>query len=163
MPNTMAQTWPWRAMTAQDIDALVAMERDACQHRLHAWSVDNYRSSLQSGYWAQVMTDASGHIVGACVAMAGVDEAHLLNIVVASSAKGKGLARWMMAQLEAWCVQQQLAQIWLEVRPSNTPAQTLYASLGYVHISVRKDYYPGELGREDACVMKREVPHVAMD
>jgi [ribosomal protein S18]-alanine N-acetyltransferase len=163
MPNTIAETWPWRPMQLQDIDAVVAMEREACLHPLHAWSADSYRSSLQSGYWALVMTDASGHMAGVCVAMAGVDEAHLLNIAVAASAQGQGLGRWMLSQLDAWCLQQQLPHIWLEVRPTNTPAQALYARLGYVLMGVRKGYYPGELGREDALVMKREVTHVAVD
>lgn len=163
MPNTITNTWPWRPMQLQDIDAVVAMEREACQHPSHAWSLDNYRSSLNSGYWAQVMTDASGQIAGVCVAMAGVEEAHLLNIAVATSAQGQGLARWMLSQLDAWCLHHHFARIWLEVRPNNTPAQTLYARLGYFQVGIRKGYYPGQSGREDAWVMKRELGHVAMD
>lgn len=163
MRLTALGAWPWRPMQEDDIDAVVSMESQACPHPLHAWSADNYRSSLQSGYWAHVMTDASGGMAGVCVAMAGVDEAHLLNIAVAASAQGQGLARWMLSQLDAWCLQHAFAHVWLEVRPSNAPAQALYTSVGYVLMGVRKGYYPGELGREDALVMKREVADVAMD
>ena len=43
--------------------------------------------------------------------------------------------------------------MFLEVRPSNLPARSLYDSLGFNEFSIRKGYYPGENGREDAILM----------
>lgn len=162
----------WRALELPDIQAVVAMEQAACLHPLHAWTVDNYRSSWRSGYWARVALNAAGQIVGICVAMPGVDEIHLLNIAVARECHGHGVARWMLAQLDALCRAQGLPVIWLEVRPSNQPALALYQAQQYVQVGTRKGYYPAADGqREDALVMKRLVPgmaqqevaHVALD
>ena len=60
-----------------------------------------------------------------------LDEAHLLDIAVAPSHRGQGLGRELLRRL----MDEELAEgvvIWfLEVRVSNTPAITLYQSLGY--------------------------------
>lgn len=151
----------WRAMQLTDVTAVVDMEQQACQHPLHAWTVDNYRSSLRSGYWCRVCVDTEGHITGVCVAMQGVDEVHLLNIAVARGCQGQGLAVWMLAQLDAWCQSLKCQVIWLEVRPSNQPALALYQAQRYAQVAVRKDYYPAVAGREDALVMKRDLAHAS--
>jgi ribosomal-protein-alanine N-acetyltransferase len=153
----------WRQMTLDDIPQVLAMERVACPHVLHAWSEDNYRSSLSSGYWLRVGCDPQGRIIAVCVAMFGVDELHLLNIAVARERHGQGLACWILDELVTLCQAQDLSTIWLEVRPSNERALALYRWQGYVDVGVRKHYYPASTGREDALVMKREVPHVALD
>lgn len=146
-----------RPMTADDIPSVLAFERAACPHPSHAWSEDNYRSSLASGYWMRVCCVPGGQIAGVCIAMFGVDELHLLNIAVGASHQGRGLARWMLDFLVDLCRAHRLPAIWLEVRPSNVRARALYTRQGYVDIGWRKGYYPAGEGREDALVMKREV------
>ncbi len=145
-------------MAVADVLPVCAMEAQACMHPLHAWTEANYRSSLQSGYWTHVMMDEVGQPAAACVCMLGVDELHLLNIAVSASCHRQGLGRWILGQVRALCQAQGLAAVWLEVRPSNAPAQALYRSMGYEPISVRKHYYPAVDGREDALVMKLEIP-----
>jgi len=49
------------------------------------------------------------------------------------------------------------SSIFLEVRPSNVAARTLYDSLGFNEIGRRKGYYPGVTSREDALVMAKEL------
>ncbi len=153
----------WRPMQLDDVDAVVAMEQATCMHPLHAWTADNYRSSLRSGYWVRVCTDVQGAMQGVCVVMLGVDEAHLLNIAVAHAAKGQGLAKWMLARVDALCQAQTLGAIWLEVRLSNAAGLALYRAQAYAQVGIRKAYYPAADGREDAWVMKRKVPHAAME
>lgn len=147
-----------RPMTEADIPAVMAMEREACLHPVHAWSDDNYRSSMRAGYWVRVRCEAdSGHIVAVCVAMDGVDEVHLLNIAVARAMHGQGLARELLAILYDRCRQRMAPLLWLEVRPSNEPARALYRAEGFVEVGVRKNYYPAAQGREDALVMKLDI------
>lgn len=155
--RTLKPPHVWRAMQLADVPAVVDMEQQACQHPLHAWTTDNYRSSLRSGYWSRVCVDTHGCITGVCVAMQGVDEVHLLNIAVARDCQGQGLAVWMLTQLDAWCSSLKCPVIWLEVRPSNHPALALYQAQRYAQVAVRKGYYPAVQGREDALVMKRDV------
>ncbi|HEX5355639.1 MAG TPA: ribosomal protein S18-alanine N-acetyltransferase [Aquabacterium sp.] len=147
-----------RPMTEADIPAVMAMEREACLHPVHAWSDDNYRSSMRAGYWVRVRCEAdSGRVVAVCVAMDGVDEVHLLNIAVARELHGQGLARSILAVLYDRCRQRQAPLLWLEVRPSNEPARALYRREGFMEVGVRKNYYPAAQGREDALVMKRDI------
>lgn len=153
-----APRWVDRLMAEGDIPEVLAMERLACQHLLHAWTEDNYRSSLRSGYWTRVRQDAAtGRIVGVCVAMGGVDEMHLLNIAVDKALHGAGIARGLLALLYAQCRAAGSPLLWLEVRPSNERARGLYRSQGFVDISVRKGYYPAPDGREDALVMRLDL------
>jgi ribosomal-protein-alanine N-acetyltransferase len=88
----------------------------------------------------------------------GVDELHLLNIAVARSQQNQGMARAMLALLYARCQARQASMLWLEVRPSNERAHALYRREGFVEVGRRPDYYPAPDGREDALVMRRDIP-----
>lgn len=150
-----------RALADEDVVDWVDEERQACLHSLHAWTPENYRSSLRAGYWSRVLCK-DNRVVAVCVAMDGVDETHLLNIAVARDWQGKGLAQVLLQALYERCLLQRSLALWLEVRPSNTRARALYQREGFVDIGVRKHYYPAECGREDALVMRREIlPEVA--
>ncbi len=51
-----------------------------------------------------------------------------------------------------------LAQIWLEVRESNSRAQAVYQAFGFARQGLRRGYYPAAQGaREDALVMSLEI------
>jgi len=147
-----------RPMTEADIPAVMAMESAACLHPLHAWSDDNYRSSMRAGYWVRVRCEAdTGRVVAVCVAMDGVEEVHLLNIAVDRRLQGHGVARSILSVLYDRCRQRQAPLLWLEVRPSNAPARALYEREGFSEVGRRKHYYPAPDGREDALVMKRDI------
>lgn len=161
MPIQAIEGLSVRSLLEADIDPWVAQERLACLHSLHAWTPENYRSSLRAGYWSQVLCEAggehAGQVVAACVAMDGVDEIHLLNIAVARAWQGRGLALKLLHALYERCREQRAGALWLEVRPSNERARALYLREGFVDIGVRKNYYPAQEGREDALVMRREI------
>ena len=144
-----------RILTDADIPEVTAMERLACAHPLHAWTDDNYRSSLRAGYWARVRCDAAtGRIVAVCVAMDGVDEVHLLNITVAPAFQRQGWAHVMLDALAVWARGQGAQWLWREVRASNERARRIYEVHGYRRVGERKRYYPAADGeREDAVVM----------
>ncbi|WP_306567459.1 tRNA (adenosine(37)-N6)-threonylcarbamoyltransferase complex dimerization subunit type 1 TsaB [Aquabacterium sp.] len=147
-----------RLMTEADIPAVLEMEQAACVHPVHAWTEDNYRSSLRSGYWMRVRCEVDGgRIVAVCVAMDGVDEIHLLNIAVARAQQGQGIARALLGLLYERCLARQASLLWLEVRPSNERACALYIREGFVEVGRRKGYYPAPDGREDALVMRRNI------
>lgn len=161
-----APRWIDRPMTEADIPAVRAMEMAACMHPTHAWSEDNYRSSMRAGYWVRVRCEAdTGVIAAVLVMMDGVDEMHLLNIAVDRRWHGAGLAQALMSILYELCQQRAAQTLWLEVRPSNQRAKALYVREGFETVGVRKNYYPAPEGREDALVMKRvilnptEAPH----
>ena len=82
------------------------------------------------------------------------DEAEILNIAVAPEYRRRGLARALMTALDRAFVQRGVSRAYLEVRRSNLPAHTLYLSLGYREIGVRRNYYTSPV--EDAIVMVKE-------
>jgi ribosomal-protein-alanine N-acetyltransferase len=47
--------------------------------------------------------------------------------------------------------------VFLEVRPSNTAALTLYDKLEFNQIGTRRDYYPAKIGREDAVILAKSL------
>jgi ribosomal-protein-alanine N-acetyltransferase len=82
-----------------------------------------------------------------------VDEAHITTIAVRPEARGRGIGRALMTRILADAADLGMKCATLEVRISNEKAINLYASLGFVHSGVRKNYYPDN--REDAVIMWR--------
>jgi [ribosomal protein S18]-alanine N-acetyltransferase len=75
-------------------------------------------------------------------------EHEILNVLVASNHRGKGIASKLLKTLLA-----AETGIWfLEVRESNTPARTLYKALGFNDFGRRNSYYQNPY--EDAIVMR---------
>jgi [ribosomal protein S18]-alanine N-acetyltransferase len=162
VPKEFRQLLP---MGVAQLDAVMAIESAAYAF---PWSRGNFIDSLASGYAAQLLCDAQGGLLGYFVAMAGVDEMHLLNITVASAHEHRGHARFMLDQLSVLCQGRGARQLWLEVRESNARARMIYLRRGFVHVGLRKGYYPAPHGqREDAVVMSLQIPfargHDALD
>jgi [ribosomal protein S18]-alanine N-acetyltransferase len=139
-----------RAMTVRDLDAVAALEASAYSY---PWSRGNFTDSLAAGYLAEVLVDGDGQLIAYFIAMAGVDELHLLNITVAPECQGQGHGQALMAALRRHAEAQAVGSLWLEVRQSNLRAQALYRRLGYTEVGLRKGYYPAAVRREDAVVM----------
>jgi ribosomal-protein-alanine N-acetyltransferase len=144
-----------RPMAVHDLDAVVAVETRSYSH---PWSRGNFTDSLAAGHLAEVLEDDAGELVGYLVAMAGVDELHLLNITVAPDWQGRGHGQALMAALQQHARHRGLATLWLEVRESNHRARALYRRLGFEEVGLRRGYYPAAVRREDAVVMSLALP-----
>lgn len=143
----------YRRMTAEDLDAVTAIERAAYPH---PWTRGNFSDSLAAGCHCWIV-ECGGEIAGYTVVMIGGDEAHLLNLSVAVPWQGRGLGRQMLGFVVKLARDYRARRILLEVRPSNTAARALYAAAGFSEIAVRRGYYPAGEGREDAVVMQLEL------
>lgn len=144
-----------RAMSLHDLDAVLAIEALAYGF---PWTRGNFIDSLAAGYLAEVLLDDAGVMQGYFVAMAGVDELHLLNITVAPPYQGQGLGGLMLQALDQRMQDRGWLTLWLEVRESNQRAHALYLRSGFAAVGRRRAYYPAPQGaREDAIVMKRHV------
>lgn len=97
--------------------------------------------------WAQIENEASvGHVV---VRSDGIDW-EILTLWVQPTARRRNVARGLLRALIAAALTEKTAKIFLDVRPSNTPAVKLYEQLGFKQIAVRTGYYAAP--REDALV-----------
>ena len=138
-------------MSIAHVEAVMAIEAAAYAFPR---SRGNFIDSLAAGYPARVLRGAHGELLGYFVAMAGVDEMHLLNITVASEVQGRGHARTLIDALLVLCHAQRVHALWLEVRAGNERARAIYVHLGFAQVGVRKGYYPAPFARrEDAVVM----------
>jgi [ribosomal protein S18]-alanine N-acetyltransferase len=144
-----------RPMVLADVERVMLVELQAYPF---PWSRGHFADSLAAGYLAQLRT-AGPELIGYYVAMPGVEELHLLNLTVAPAHQGRGHARALLAHLAQSARSLKAAQIWLEVRESNTRARALYERWGFEAAGLRKGYYPAPHGqREHAVVMRWSVP-----
>jgi [ribosomal protein S18]-alanine N-acetyltransferase len=138
-----------RPMQMTDLDGIMQIEPTIFPY---PWSRGNFSDSLNSGYSCWTM-ELNGKITGYAVLMMVLDEAHLLNIGVAKSQQGQGLGRQLLEHMMAVGVKHGGLNMFLEVRPSNKAAITLYEKIGFNEMAIRKGYYPAKNGREDAVLM----------
>jgi len=141
-------------MLDTDLDAVAALEQRAYPH---PWQRRHFADCVGAGYQAQRLM-AGDVMLGYFVAMNGVDEVHLLNLVVAPEHQRQGWALLMLDALAMWARGQGAQWVWLEARASNTRAVHVYKVHGYRVVGTRRQYYPAENGqREDAVVMSLKL------
>jgi len=150
MSAVLSEAPVFRPMRVADLDAVIAVERTIYAH---PWTIGNFRDSLHAGYSCWVM-ESAGQMVGYGVLMIGVDEAHLLNLSVASGWQRRGLGRALLQHFLRIARSCDAGRVLLEVRPSNVAARNLYEQAGFRELYVRGNYYPAEGGREDAILME---------
>lgn len=136
----------FRALNENDIAAVAAIEADIY---LFPWSAGNFRDSLLSGYRC-IGAWVANELVSYAVVMIAVDEAHLLNLAVASQWQRHGIGAAMLTYVIDDMRNRPLEMIYLEVRPTNMAALKLYDRFGFKQLGLRRDYYPALTGREDA-------------
>ena len=155
-------------MQLSDIAEVAAIEKT-----IYAapWTEGNFVDSLTAGYCAWILraeakapgrsTARSPELIGYFVLMAAVDEAHLLNVSVASAWQSRGHGLYLLRSATALAVEYHAASLILEVRPSNLRALAVYRRFGFRDHGLRRRYYPAsaddQQSREDALVMRLEL------
>lgn len=142
-----------RQMTLADVDAVFAIEQAV---QAYPWTRGNFCDSLAGGHWCGV-DEAEGGVRGYAILMPAADEAELLTIGVAAAQQRKGLGRRILQEMLALARGKNMQRVFLEVRPSNMAAIALYRSAGFAEVGVRRGYYQGLNGSEDALVMACEL------
>lgn len=140
-------------MDPADIDAVIRIEHASYDF---PWSEGIFKDCLKAGYCCMVVC-LDDTVVGYGIMMQGVDESHLLNICLSEVARGNGYARQMLNHLCRIAGEQDAREMYLEVRPSNTIAVGLYASLGFNEVGRRPNYYDTDSGREDALILAKTL------
>jgi ribosomal-protein-alanine N-acetyltransferase len=142
-----------REMNAEDVEQVIAIERVAYAF---PWSEGIFRDCLRVGYICRIV-ELGAVVVGYCVMSTGAGEAHVLNLCVREEFRCRGIGGKLLEHLMDVARAGNVAEAFLEVRPSNTPAIRLYQSQGFVQIGVRRGYYQAAGGREDAVVLRRRL------
>ena len=120
------------------------------------WSEGIFLKTLQSRSISFVITSEE-KVIAFCIANTVLDECHLQNIAVIEELRGKGIGKFMLNILFKRAKLSDLDTVLLEVRESNEIARKFYRDNGFKELSVRKNYYKAENGRENAVIMRLEV------
>lgn len=139
----------FRPMTLEDIETVIAAEREIYPF---PWTPGNFRDSVLAGNSCWI-AESGGEMAGYGVMLVAAGEAHLLNLGVARPWQRKGLGRRVLQFLIRTAREGGAEIMYLEVRPSNTPALALYEDIGFTRVAKRRNYYPAHDGREDAIIM----------
>ncbi len=141
-----------RAMRAADVPAVIAIERQSFSL---PWTRQMFEDEVRQPLgWREVAVTERGDVAGFLIGRCYPDAWHLMDLAVAPWARRRGVAvRLLAAFIRAADGAGQPA--FLEVRPSNEEAQSLYKSQGFSTVGSRKRYY-SDTG-EDALVMMRPV------
>ncbi len=145
----------YRDANSFDIPVLVSLDKELFPYS--PWSAGQYREEISAPtrLFVVALDDASRVIGYAGVFAPGGAEADVLTVGVIPQHRGQGIARALMASITKWALDQGSIAMMLEVKTDNVEAITLYETLGYAKLNVRKDYFGTGL---DALVMRKELP-----
>jgi ribosomal-protein-alanine N-acetyltransferase len=153
-PTNAATQFFARTMRNSDLDLVVQNEAAAYEH---PWTKRIFIDCLRAGYQCWVLANKR-QIVAHGVMSVAVGECHLLTLCVNPEYQRLGHGRKLFMLLLDRAAKMDARECFLEVRASNAGAIQLYRSLGFTQIGVRKNYYPGHQGREDALILSRNLP-----
>jgi ribosomal-protein-alanine acetyltransferase len=131
-----------RSATLADIPSILQLERQSAT--AGHWTEEQYRQAFQRDGATRIVlvgaedsTSPAGFLVAQHVAL----EWELENIVVASTARRKGLGKRLLNELLAAAKKTNSTAVFLEVRESNAAARTLYEKTGFEQSGRRKSYH----------------------
>ncbi|USK92512.1 ribosomal protein S18-alanine N-acetyltransferase [Rossellomorea marisflavi] len=138
-----------RFMTVDDVDAVMEIEE---QSFTVPWSREAFISEMEENHLSMyIVIEDEGQIAGYCGVWIVVDEAHITNVAILPSHRGKGYGELLMRKIMEMAIESGARVMTLEARVSNVPAQSLYRKLGFQDGGIRKRYYSDN--QEDALVM----------
>jgi ribosomal-protein-alanine N-acetyltransferase len=136
-------------MRDMDLAMVLEIEREAYAF---PWSEGIFRDCLRAGYCCWVV-EQQDHVRAYGIMQVGAGESHILNLCVRASARQQGMGRALLSHLLEVAREHRADTALLEVRPTNRAALGLYAAMGFNEVGVRRGYYPGRDGREDALIL----------
>ena len=146
-------------MNEHDLLEVVEIERES---GVSPWGWNAYHRELQSEdrrlmLVARLVPNShfSKALAGYVVGRLATDELHINNIAVRDEYRRTGLATALLSQVLNEAKTYKAAKAYLEVRASNTAAQSLYEKCGFCVVGRRRNYYSNP--PEDALIMSAEV------
>lgn len=146
-------TETYRLMTDYDLSVILDIEQRSYEF---PWTEGIFHDCLRYGYSSWVM-EIDRQIIAYGVMSLAAQECHILNVCVDPDYQGQGIGRRLLEQLLTIARARKADTAFLEVRPTNTQALSLYFSEGFNEIGTRRNYYPALLGREDAVILAKTL------
>ena len=121
---------------------------------LHPWNYEMICETQEQSGFLGAVAEVEGEVVGYVGSLFCFGQADIALVAVKPEFRRQGIAQKLINQLIEWLLQQNVNELFLEVRVSNTPARALYERMGFNAISIRKKYYENA---EDAIVMLKVI------
>lgn len=143
-----------RKMRSDDLSDVLAVES---KNYRFPWSEAIFTDCLNSWSYACWVCTETEKVVGYGIVSMAAGEAHIMNISIDPRLQNQGVGGKLLDHLIEYAGKKS-EKIFLEVRPDNKHAISLYEKKGFSQIGVRKGYYPSANGgREDAIVLALEI------
>jgi len=119
------------------------------------WTKNAFIQELKNNKFAVYLSAEVGNkVVGYAGMWKVFDEGHITNIAVHPEFRQIGIGSMLLEGLISISKREDIAKMTLEVRKSNTAAQSLYMKYGFKAAGTRKGYYADN--GEDAVIMWNE-------
>jgi ribosomal-protein-alanine N-acetyltransferase len=143
-----------RRLGESDLDRIMEIELGAYPY---PWTRGIFTDCIRVGYdcWG---LQAGDTLIGYCIQTHAAGENHLLNLCLAPEWQRQGFGSLLLAHAIRQARAQNCFCIFLEVRPSNHAGIQLYRKNGFIEVGERPDYYRSGQGKENAIVMRLELP-----
>ncbi|MBM4261144.1 MAG: ribosomal-protein-alanine N-acetyltransferase [Deltaproteobacteria bacterium] len=135
-------------MDPTDINEVMAIERTAYRY---PWSEKFFLQEIGVQCARSVLAEINGKIVGYVLYWVLPDEVDIHNIAVHREFRCVGIGRRLLDHAVRAARERDSLRVTLEVRKSNSVAQKLYLSQGFVFTGERRGYYSDD--GEDALLM----------
>lgn len=115
------------------------------------WSANAFKAETEkhiSHLWALI---SNGMVAGYICFWMLENEIQLINLAVHPEKRGNCFGQFLLTRMIKKGVSKGIRHIWLEVRPSNSGARSLYKKMGFIETGIRPKYYSET--KEDAIVM----------
>jgi ribosomal-protein-alanine N-acetyltransferase len=145
----MVDSFVFRYMKEEDLDQILEVE-----HASFAtpWSREAFYNEIYNNKFAvYIVLEEDEKIIGYVGAWVVIDEAHVTNLAILPSYRGKKLGEALLRKMMIVAKDMGARSMTLEVRVTNNVAQSLYRKLGFQNGGIRKNYYTDN--QEDALVM----------
>lgn len=116
------------------------------------WSDEDYAASISQADRLVLIAAQDSKVVGFLVASTAISEWELENIAVAPESRKQGIGRALLSSLIVRARESGAKEIRQEIRASNSAAQRLGLSVGFIQEGRRPNYYRDPF--EDALLFK---------
>lgn len=141
-----------RPLRPTDLDAVLEIERGFNA----PWTREMFLQELANTEMStQLVAEFGGVLRGYIMWWYVADEVHIVNVAVHAGFRRRGVARQLLAAVFTAAADRGMTIATLEVRFHNNGAITLYESLGFQKVAIRKAYYADN--GEDAVVMLKAL------
>jgi ribosomal-protein-alanine N-acetyltransferase len=145
-----------RTLTRADVPRIMEIENEAFST---PWRDMTFYGLLRRTDTDMIGAECDGRLAGYAIAWTVIDQAEIGNVAVDRQLRARGVGRILVESIVARLRERGVTECFLEVRESNTVAQSLYDSCGFEVVGRRRGYYKEPV--EDALVMRMRLKETA--